>query len=232
MGKRIIQRARGKGSLTYRSKTQAYRISVSYPSEQGEAQILKLINVPCYSAPVAKILINKRVFYNIAAQGIYEGQRISVGKGPVVAGNILALKDVPMGTPVFNLETVPGEGPRLVRTGGSVAHVTKKEHDLVYVMLPSKQEKAFNPNARSTIGSVSAAGRLEKPILKAGKMVHMTKARGARIYPRTSAVKMNVVDHPFGCGRGKRIKSKIAKRWAPPGRKVGLLRPRHVGRRR
>jgi ribosomal protein L2 len=43
---------------------------------------------------------------------------------------------------------------------------------------------------------------------------------------------MNVIDHPFGSGRGKRIKSKIAKRGAPPGRKVGLIRPRRTGRRK
>jgi len=42
---------------------------------------------------------------------------------------------------------------------------------------------------------------------------------------------MNVIDHPFGSGRGKRIKSKIAKRNAPPGRRVGLLRPRRTGKR-
>jgi large subunit ribosomal protein L2 len=232
MGKRIIQRARGKGSLSYRSNPKAYRITVSYPSEQGEGEIIKLLNVSCYSAPVVKVLINHHVFYSIAARGVYEGQKIAIGQGAIVAGNILPLKDIPVGTNVFNLETIPGKGPRLARTGGAVAYVTKKEHGVVYVMLPSKQERAFHPEARSTIGAAAAAGRLEKPILKAGKMVHMTKARGARIYPRTSAVKMNVIDHPFGSGRGKRIKSKIAKRWAPPGRKVGLLRPRHVGGRR
>ena len=62
-------------------------------------------------------------------------------------------------------------------------------------------------------------------------MWHMMKARN-KLWPRTSAVKMNVVDHPFGSGRGKRIKSKIAKRNAPPGRKVGLLRPRRTGRKK
>ena len=43
---------------------------------------------------------------------------------------------------------------------------------------------------------------------------------------------MNVIDHPFGSGRGKRIKSKIAKRNAPHGRRVGLLRPRRTGKKR
>jgi len=43
---------------------------------------------------------------------------------------------------------------------------------------------------------------------------------------------MNKVDHPFGSGRGKNIKSKIAKRNASPGKKVGLIRPRRTGRKK
>ena len=59
----------------------------------------------------------------------------------------------------------------------------------------------------------------------------MKKARN-KLWPRTSAVKMNAVDHPFGSGRGKRIKSKIAKTNAPPGAKVGLIRPSRTGKKR
>ena len=50
-----------------------------------------------------------------------------------------------------------------------------------------------------------------------------------RIYPIVSGVAMNPVDHPFGSGRGKRIKSKTMKRNAPPGRRVGHIRPRRTG---
>ena len=70
-----------------------------------------------------------------------------------------------------------------------------------------------------------------KFIIKAGKNFFIRKTKN-KLWPRTSAVKMNAIDHPFGGGRGKRIKSKIAKRNAPPGAKVGLLRPRRTGRRK
>ena len=43
---------------------------------------------------------------------------------------------------------------------------------------------------------------------------------------------MNAIDHPFGSGRGKNPKSKIAKRNAPAGAKVGHLRPRQTGKRK
>lgn len=232
MGKRIIQRARGKGSLTYRTRKKAFRISISYPIKEGVGEVLKLLNVACYSAPVAKIKLNGKIFYTIAAQGLYEGQQISIGKGKVAIGNILPLKSMPMGTQVFGLETMPGNGPKLIRSSGISARVIKKESKGVYVLLPSKKEKLFNPMTRATVGAVAASGRREKPIIKAGKRVHMSKAIGARIYPRTSAVKMNVIDHPFGSGRGKRIKRKIAKRWSPPGKKVGMLRPKKSGKKR
>ncbi|UZE93631.1 MAG: 50S ribosomal protein L2 [Candidatus Pacearchaeota archaeon] len=233
MGKRIISQARGRGSLTYRTRKKAFRISVSYPSTEGIGRVEKLINVSCYKAPVAKIRIDGKVFYNIAAEGIYEGQEVSVGKkADIIPGNITQLANIPIGTEIFSIETVPGDGPKLVRASGLNARITKKSLKAVYVLLPSKKEKIFSPNARATVGVTAASGRHEKPLLKAGKKYHMAKAIGGRIYPRTSAVKMNVVDHPFGSGRGKRIKSKIAKRNAPPGRKVGLLRPRRTGKRK
>ena len=53
-----------------------------------------------------------------------------------------------------------------------------------------------------------------------------------RKWHRTSAVKVNAIDHPFGSGRGKRIKSKIAKRNSPPGKKVGHIRPKQTGKRK
>jgi len=98
-------------------------------------------------------------------------------------------------------------------------------------LMPSKKEKSFNPNCRAVVGVIAGAGRLEKPIVKAGKNHHIKKSKG-KLWPRTSAVKMNVVDHYFGSGRGKNPKSKIAKRNAPPGRRVGHLRPRRTGRKK
>ena len=58
------------------------------------------------------------------------------------------------------------------------------------------------------------------------------KARN-KLYPRTSGVAMNAVDHPFGCGRGRHVgKPKTVSRFAPPGRKVGLIAPKRTGRRK
>ena len=133
---------------------------------------------------------------------------------------------------IYNIEARPGDGGKFIRTGGSFALLSKKTGEDIFVMMPSKKEKKLNPNCRATIGECAGAGRLEKPLLKAGNTFHIITARGGRVWPRTSAVKVNAIDHPFGSGRGKRIKSKIAKRNAPPGARVGLIRPRRTGKRK
>jgi len=58
------------------------------------------------------------------------------------------------------------------------------------------------------------------------------RAKG-KLYPRTSGVAMNAVDHPFGSGRGRHIgKPKTAPRHAPPGRNVGLIKARRTGKKK
>ncbi len=230
MAKRIITQARGKGSPTYTVKKRAFRFRIKYPRNlEGEGTVVQLINSPAHSAPLAKIKYSDEVFYIPAFHGMIEGQKISFSGNDVQNGNILRLGSIPVKTSIYAIESRPGDGGIFVKTAGGSATVNKVVGDSVIVMMPSKQEKSFNPHCRAVVGVIAGAGRLEKPIVKAGKMHHMKKGKG-KLWPRTSAVKMNAIDHPFGSGRGKRIKSKIAKRNAPPGRRVGLLRPSRTGR--
>jgi large subunit ribosomal protein L2 len=172
-----------------------------------------------------------KYFYNIAVQGLEEGQDIIIGKNAEIKpGNILSLSSLPIGTNLSNIELTPFSGGKLVRSSGLSAVVTKKLNGKVTLLLPSKKERLFDENVRATIGIVAGAGRTEKPFVKAGRKWHLMKARN-KLYPRTSPIKMNALNHPFGGGRGKNMgKSSIAPRFAPAGRKVGLLRPRKTGR--
>ena len=235
MGKSLIKQARGKGSFTYRVRRRAYRHRISYPTldTNGKAVITKLINSSGHTAPLAEIKIDNKTFIVPAANGIYEGQEIYIGKRPdkkIESGDIIELKDVPQGTKVFNIELFPGSGGKFLRSAGNSGIAMNKEKGIVEVLVKRRQLK-LHENARAIIGVVSGDGRKLKPIVKAGKRYYMMKAIG-RKWHRTSAVKMNAVDHPFGGGRGKRIKSKIAKRNAPAGAKVGHLRPRRTGRKK
>jgi len=232
MGKRIVSQARGHGSSTYRVRRKGYIYKIKYPDSEGPAKIIKLIHSPGHSAPLIKVQCNQNIFYNVAFKNAFEGQEINLGaKEKINEGDIIKLKDVPMGKRVYNIESVPGDGGKLVRSGGNSAEIVKKEGEKIYLLMPSKKTLFFNGENRATVGTAAGSGRKEKPIMKAGNRHHAMKAKG-RKWHFTSAVKVNAIDHPFGGGRGKRIKSKIAKRNAPPGARVGHLRPRRTGKRK
>jgi large subunit ribosomal protein L2 len=231
MGKRIIQQARGHGSMTYRVKPTAFVYKIQYPKFlEGEGTVVKLLNSKAHSAPLAKIIYNQGSFYIPAFSGMVEGQKISFNEG-IQPGNILTLGKIPVKTQVYCIESRPGDGGKFIKAGGNTATVTRIIGDKILIMLPSKKEKSFNAKCRAVIGQIAGHGRLEKPIIKAGKNFYIKKSRN-KFWPRTSAVKVNAIDHPFGSGRGKNIKSKIAKRNAPAGKRVGLIRPRRTGKQK
>ena len=230
MGKNIIQQARGKGSMTYRVRKKAFIYKLQFPKKlEGEGEVLKLLNSLAHTAPIAKIKYSEGIFYIPAFEKMTENQKIKFGGEDIENGNILKLKDIPIKTPIYCVESRPGDGGKFIKSGGNSAVVNRILGNEIFVMMPSKKEKRFHENCRAVIGIIAGHGRFEKPILKAGKMYHIKESKN-KLYPRTSAVKMNAIDHPFGSGRGKRIKSKIAKRNAPAGAKVGLLRPRRTGK--
>jgi len=210
MGKRIIQQARGHGSSTYR--------------------VIKLINSSAHTAPLAKIKYDEGTFFMPAFKNMFEGQKINFD-GKVEIGNIVKLGGIPIKTQIYNIESRPGDGGKFMKTGGSSATISKTIGEHIFVLFPSKKERKFNKNCRAVIGAAAGTGRADKPFVKAGKKYHLKKAK-SKLWPRTSAVKMNAIDHPFGSGRAKNPKSKVAKRNSPPGRKVGLIRPKRTGKRK
>lgn len=230
MGKRIISQARGHGSLSYQVRKRAYIYKIKYPMGEGLAEILDIFHSSAHSAPLLKIKLANEIFYIPAFNGAVVGQKITIN-GPAEIGNILMLKNVPLGTPVYNIENNPGDGGKMIRTAGSNAIVFKRyDHNKISILMPSKKEVIISGDCRVALGTIAGSGRVLKPFIKAGARFYKMKARN-KLWPRTSAVKMNAVDHPFGSGRGKRIKSKIAKRNAPPGARVGHIRPSRTGRR-
>nr|AJS12596.1 50S ribosomal protein L2P [uncultured archaeon] len=239
MGKRIIMQRRGKGSKTYRVRPSAFKIFVGYTRDlQGEGEVIQLVNSPAHSAPLAKIkYANKnnetKTFFIPAFNGMIEGQKINLDSEnkEIKNGNIMRLKNLGVKTKIYCVESRPGDGGKFIKTGGNSAEVNKILSTGIVVLFPSKKIREFNENCRAVVGIIAGHGRLEKPIVKAGKAHYMKKAKN-KLWPRTSACKMNVVDHPFGSGRGKVAKQRIAKRNAPPGARVGKIRPDRTGRKR
>ena len=231
MGKRIIQQARGHGSKSYRVRPKAFKIRLGYPRKIGESgKILRLLHSPAHSAPLAKVKYSEGIFYIPACVGMIEGEELKFHGREMKYGNILQLKDIKIKTPIYCIESRPGDGGVFIKTAGTSAVINRIGDKGIIVLMPSKKEKIFNGDCRAVIGIIAGAGRKEKPIVKAGKMHYIKKARN-KLWPRTSAIKVNAIDHPFGSGRGKVPKSKIAKRNAPPGARVGLIRPKRTGKR-
>ncbi|MBI3052247.1 50S ribosomal protein L2 [Candidatus Woesearchaeota archaeon] len=235
MGKNLTQQKRGKGSLTYSSPSFRFIGDVRYraiPLSVEVGRVVDILHSAGHTAPVAKVLFGLEESLLIAPHGLKTGDVVEHGESVAAReGNILALKNIPEGTMVFNLESQPGDGGKFVRSSGTFAKVTSKRGGMVQVMLPSSKIRDFNPDCRASVGVVAGSGRTEKPFLKAGRKWHRMNVRN-RLYPKVSALAMNAVDHPFGGSRtSKKGKVTIARRNAPPGAKVGLIRPRRTGRK-
>ena len=98
--------------------------------------------------------------------------------------------------------------------------------------LPSGSKKTLVSHCRAMIGIVAGGGRIDKPLLKAGAAYHKYKVK-RNCWPRVRGVAMNPVEHPFGGGNHQHIgHPSTVSRFAPPGRKVGLIAARRTGRLR
>lgn len=235
MGKRIRAQRLGDGSPTYRAKSWRRLGEVKLlPSERAdEATVVDIVHDPGRNAPIAQIRYGdgqERLV--LAPEGIKVGDKLTAGiSGEVKPGNVLSLAEIPEGTSVHNIESRPGDGGKFVRSSGTHAVLIGHDVGRASIQLPSGEIKDFNPRCRATIGVVAGGGRLDKPFVKAGKVHHVMLAKGKR-YPHSRAVAMNVVDHPFGGGRGKHAgRPKTVARGAPPGQKVGLIAARRTGKR-
>ena len=231
MGKRLIQQRRGRGTHTYRSPSFRFKGKISHIHE-GEGVVTDLVHCQGHSTPLMEVNYTGKKNLSFAPEGISVGDKIVVGGNEVKPGNVVALKDIPEGTLVHNLELNPGDGGKMVRASGTFAKVVAKGENFVRVVLPSKKEKKFLPGCRAAIGILAGAGRKDKPFLKAGIKMKKMRAKN-KLYPKVCGISMNAVDHPFG-GKCSHIKGRptLSPRSAPPGRKVGKIAPRRTGRKR
>ncbi len=126
-----------------------------------------------------------------------DDQLLSGPKAEIAPGNTMALKDIPVGVPVHNIELFRGRGAQLVRSAGSQAVVMAKEGGKAHVKLPSGEVRLISLECMATVGQV---GNLEFENLSLGKA---GRKRWLGRNPRVRGVAMNPVDHPMGGGEGK-----------------------------
>jgi large subunit ribosomal protein L2 len=238
LGKRILQRRRGKAGIQFRAPIKGKIAPVRYPmiggESEGMAKVTAILDERGRSAPLAQVRFgNDRYTYLPAVAGMSVGQEFSIGPlGQPKDGNVLPLSRIPEGTRVCNIELRPGDGGKFVRASGTSAVLFSKADGRAILKLPSGKNILISDRCRATIGEIAGGGRREKPFLRAGARHHAMRASG-RVYPRMRGIAMAVVYHPFGGGRHQHPgKSTSTSRNAPPGRKVGLIAPRKTGRKR
>ena len=235
MGKPLIQQRRGKGPQRYRTPKHTFTAAIQYPrANDQKGTIIDIATCPAHTSPLILVKYdNGECAVNAAPEGIYLGQEVHIGaSAPIQPRNVLHLKDIPEGTLIFNIESKPGDGGKFVRASGTNAKVLAQSGKETVVLLPSKKKKTFLNQCRATIGIVAGAGRPEKPFLRAGTKKLKMKQKN-KIWPVVSGAAMNAIDHPFGGKRSSRKgRPTIAPKYAPPGRKVGMLKPRRTGRRK
>jgi len=94
------------------------------------------------------------------------------------------------------------------------------------------QKKTLSSTNRAMVGIVAGGGRIDKPILKAGRSFYKYKAKRNE-WPKVRGVAMNPVDHPHGGGNHQHIgHPATVRRDTSAGAKVGLIAARRTGRLR
>lgn len=136
--------------------------------------------------------------YILAPSKLKVGDTITSGQDvEIKAGNALPLAKIPIGTPIHNIELIPGKGGQLVRGAGTAATIQSKERKYATVRLPSKEERLIDLRSFATIGQVGNEEWKTVKLGKAGRRRHM----GFR--PAVRGVAMHPGAHPHGGGEGR-----------------------------
>ncbi len=136
--------------------------------------------------------------YIIHPRGLNVGEMlISDINAPILVGNSLPLRNIPLGAEIHNVEFQPGSGGQLARSAGTLVEILAKEGEYVTIRLPSKEIRFLSKNCWATIGQVGNVEAYNSKIGKAGR------TRWLGIRPTVRGSVMNPVDHPHGGGEGR-----------------------------
>ncbi|KAI2803491.1 hypothetical protein RDWZM_001491 [Blomia tropicalis] len=245
MGRVIRSQRKGAGSVfkshnKHRKGAPKFR-AIDFAERNGyiKGVVKEILHDPGRGAPLAVVVFRDPYKYKlrkelfIAVEGMYTGQFVYAGrKATLQVGNVLPIGTMPEGTIICNLEEKAGDRGKLARASGNYATVVSHNPDTkkTRVKLPSGAKKVIQSANRAMVGIVAGGGRIDKPILKAGRAYHKYKAK-RNSWPKVRGVAMNPVEHPHGGGNHQHIgKASTVRRDASAGKKVGLIAARRTGR--
>ncbi|KON81926.1 50S ribosomal protein L2 [Azoarcus sp. PA01] len=136
--------------------------------------------------------------YIIAPKGLEVGQTVLSGpEAPIKAGNVLPIRNIPVGSTIHCVELMPGKGAQIARAAGTSVQLLAREGAYAQLRLRSGEVRRVHVECRAAIGVV---GNEEHGLRKIGK-AGANRWRGIR--PTVRGVAMNPVDHPHGGGEGR-----------------------------
>ena len=136
--------------------------------------------------------------YIVSPNKLKVGDKIKSGENcDIKPGNTLALKDIPAGTNVHNVELHIDKGGQIARSAGVYAVLMGKHDKYVTLKMPSGEVRLINNKCKATIGEVGNSDNRNTVLGKAGA----NRWRGRR--PKVRGSVMNPCDHPHGGGEGR-----------------------------
>ncbi len=127
-------------------------------------------------------------------------------------GNRTMLKEIPVGTFVYNVELKPKGGAKIARSAGNFVQVVAKDAGFVDLKMPSTEIRKVKETCFASIGEVSNEEKRLESYGKAGK------SRWKGIRPTVRGTAQNPVDHPYGGGEGRqgRGRRRAISLWGKP----------------
>jgi len=122
-------------------------------------------------------------------------QIICAEKTEIKPGNRIKLKNIPVGTPVYNIELIPDKGGKIVRSAGTSAKVLAQEEKFTQLEMPSLEIRRVSNQCFASIGQVSKPEHKYIKHLKAGRVRYLRRR------PVVRGAAMGLKEHPHG-GRG------------------------------
>ena len=191
---RITTRHIGGGSR------QKYRLIDFRRDKDGVAAVVERVEYdPTRTAHIALLLYaDGERRYILAPKGVKDGDELRSGsEAPIRVGNAMALRHIPVGSVVHNIELKPGRGGQMARSAGASANYTSREGVHAFIRLKSGETRKVHIDCRATIGELANDEHNLRKYGKAGAL------RWIGVRPTVRGLAMNPVDHPHGGGEGK-----------------------------
>ena len=191
---RVTARHRGGGAKRRYRKIDFKRLKDGVPAKVATIEYDP--NRSCYIALLH--YADGAKSYILAPAGLAPGDTVQSGEGAdIKPGHAMAMRQMPTGTIVHNVELKPGKGGQLARSAGTYAQFVGRDGGYAQIRLSSGELRLVRQECMATIGAVSNPDHSNQNFGKAGRMLHL----GVR--PTVRGVAMNPIDHPHGGGEGR-----------------------------